>query len=165
MLAHIVQSTPTAIWLLLAGLIGLGLMQARTRTIGSRRAVLLPGAFVVLSLAGVVSAFGIGVTDLAAWAIGIGASLAIGPRLLPRLVATWHAASDTLRVAGSWLPLVLIVALFMIKYTAGVSLAVQPRLAGDAGFVAAFSLAYGAFSGLFATRAVQLWQIRRDARA
>ena len=165
MLMHIVQSTPIQIWILLAGLIALGLSQVRTRTIGSRRAALVPTAFVALSLAGVLSAFGASPVGIACWAAGVVAALLAGPRVLPRIAATWHAANDTLRVAGSWLPLVLILSLFTIKYAAGVSLSVQPQLAGDAGFVAAFSLAYGVFSGLFATRGMQLWRIRRAATA
>ena len=165
MLSHILQATPIQIWILLAGLVALGLQQTRTRTIGSTRATLVPAAFVLLSLAGVLSAFGPSAAGLAAWAVGGAVALTLGPRLLPRIAATWQAHGDTLRVAGSWLPLVLILALFSIKYAAGVSLSVQPRLAADSGFVVAFSFAYGLFSGLFATRGLQLWQIRRAAAA
>lgn len=163
MVLHILQSTPIQIWILLAVLVGLGLSQTRTRTVGSTRATLLPVVFVLLSLAGVLSAFGLNAAGLVAWAVGVAVALSVGARLLPRIAATWQAASDTLQVAGSWLPLVLIVSLFAIKYAAGVSLAVQPRLAADSGFVVAFSLAYGIFSGLFATRGLQLWQIRKAA--
>jgi amino acid permease len=165
MLLQIVQGTPAGVWVLLAGLVALGLQQARERTIGSLRAAVLPAAFVVLSLAGVVSAFGGNALALAAWAAGVGAAIGAGPRLLPRLRATWQAAGDTLRVAGSWLPLALIVSLFLVKYAAGVSLALHPGLAADRSFVVACGLAYGAFSGLFAARGLQLLQVRRAARA
>ena len=165
MLIHILRGTPVVMWPLFAGLIALGLLQARTRTIGSRRATLLPGLWMLLSLAGVIGAFGPGAVALAAWTVGIVVAMATGPRLLPRIAATWHAAGDTLRVSGSWLPLSLIVGLFAVKYAASVSMAIQPRLATDTEFVVAFSLAYGVFSGLFAMRGLQLWQIRRAARA
>jgi hypothetical protein len=165
MLLQIIQATPLRIWALLAGLIVLGVMQARTRTIGSVRATLLPGVFVVLSLAGVVSAFGTDALAVVAWAVGIAASIGAGPRLLPRLQATWHAASDSLQVAGSWLPLGLIVALFVVKYAAGASVAMHPLLIHQTAFVVACSVAYGLFSGLFAARGLQLWQVRRAARS
>ena len=166
MLSHIIQGTPIQIWLLLAGLIALGVSQARTRTIGRTRAAVLPAVFVVLSLAGVVSAFGSNAFafGIAAWSVGIATALGVS-RFLPRMRATWQAASDTLQVAGSWLPLVLILALFLVKYAAGVSLALQPQLASQVGFVVACSLAYGLFSGLFAARGLQLLQVRRAARA
>jgi amino acid permease len=164
MLLQILQGTPLGVWALFAGLVGLGLSQARARTIGSQRAALLPAALVVLSLAGVVTAFGGKPLAIAAWAAGSGAAIVTGPRLLPRLRATWQAAGDTLQVAGSWLPLALIVSLFLVKYAAGVSLALHPGLASESEFVIACSLAYGVFSGLFAARGLQLWQVRRAAR-
>jgi amino acid permease len=165
MLLQIIQGTPVGIWALFAGLVGLGLRQARTRIIGSLRAALLPAVFVALSLAGVVSAFGGNALAIAAWALGIGAAIAAGPRLLPRLRAAWQAADDTLQIAGSWLPLVLIVSLFLVKYAAGVSLALHPALASETDFVIVCSLAYGVFSGLIAARGLQLWRVRSAARA
>jgi hypothetical protein len=165
MLLQIVQHTPIAIWALLVGLVMLGLKQTKPRVVGSRRAALLPGLFVVLSLAGVLGAFGGNALAVAAWALGLGASVVAGPRLLPRLQATWHAAGDTLQIAGSWLPLALILSLFFIKYAAGASLAMHPNLASETDFVIACSLAYGLFSGLFAARSLQLWRVRQAARA
>lgn len=164
MLQQIIQHTPIGVWLLLAALVALGLNQARARTIGSRRAAILPAAFVVLSLAGVFAAFGASRLGVAAWACGIVASLTIGPRLLPSIRASWQAAGDTMQVSGSWLPLMLILVLFAIKYAAGVSLAMHPDLVHQEEFVVGCSLAYGVFSGVFAARGRQLWQVRAAAR-
>ncbi|HZV91860.1 MAG TPA: DUF6622 family protein [Caldimonas sp.] len=165
MLGQIIKGTPIGVWILLVALVVLGLKQTQPRTIGSRRAAALPAAFVVLSLAGVLGAFGASALGVVAWACGIAASLATGPRLLPRIRASWQAAGDTLHVAGSWLPLLLIVSLFAVKYAAGISLAMHPALAAQAPFVVAFSFAYGVFSGLFAARGRQLWQVRAAARS
>jgi hypothetical protein len=165
MLLQIVEHTPIAIWALLVGLVAIGIRQTRVRVVGSRRAAVQPAVFVVLSLAGVLGAFGGNALAVAAWAAGTGAAVATGPRLLPRLQATWHAASDTLQIAGSWLPLALILALFFVKYAAGASLAMHPNLASEADFVIACSLAYGLFSGLFAARGLQAWRVRQAARA
>ena len=57
MLLQIIKGTPLWVWALLAALLWLGFRQTRTRVVGSRRAALLPGIFVILSLAGVVTAF------------------------------------------------------------------------------------------------------------
>lgn len=165
MLLQIIQGTPLRIWALFFTLVVVGVSQARTRTVGSLRAALQPGVFVALSLAGVVGAFGASRVAVAAWTTGVFASITFGPYLLPRLRATWQAANDSLRIAGSWLPLALILSLFFVKYTAGVSLALHPQLVSEADFIIACSLAYGLFSGLFAARGLQLWQVRRAARA
>jgi hypothetical protein len=70
--------------------------------------------------------------------------------------ARWSEEAGLLHVPGSWLPMVLIVGLFCIKYFAGASLALHPALAGDTAFAGLCSLAYGSFSGLFLARALSL---------
>ena len=67
-----------------------------------------------------------------------------------------YFGQKVLHVPGSWLPLVLIVGLFCIKYFAGASLALHPALASDSSFAGLCSLAYGSFSGLFLARALSL---------
>lgn len=84
---HIVQTTPTPVWLMLAGLVAFTLVQARPRTIGAARDGLLP-----------------------------------------------------------------------------VALAMQPKLAGQAGFAPPLSFAFGLFSSVFAARGLQLWRARRAPR-
>ena len=48
------------------------------------RDALLPGVFLLLSLAGVVNAFGSQATALTPWAIGVGMAATLGSRLLPQ---------------------------------------------------------------------------------
>jgi hypothetical protein len=164
MLLQIIQHTPVRIWAVLAVLTLIGLSQARPRTIGAARAALLPAAMLALSLAGVVSTFGVSALALAAWGVGVGMALSLPPRLLPAVEATWSAASDSLRVAGSWLPLALILGLFSVKYAAGASLALHPEFATQAGFATVCGFAYGLFSGIFAARGRQMWRIRGSLR-
>jgi hypothetical protein len=69
-------------------------------------------------------------------------------------------------VPGSWLPMLLIVALFSVKFGVGVLLAMSPGLALEAGFAAEVGLAYGAFSGMFLGRGLAMWQVgRRSLRS
>ena len=160
-LLDILHGTPVRIWFLLAGLVALGLSQARPRTLSAMRAAALPAALFVLSLAGVASSFGLGAATLAAWLAGAGLAFTAAPRWLPRAEGTWSEALDRVHVAGSWLPLLLIVGLFTIKYAAGASLALHPQAAHDAAFAAPFCFAYGLFAGVFLVRGRQLWLLRR----
>lgn len=163
MLLLILQATPTRIWILLAGLVALGLAQARPRTIGARRAALLPAMLVMLSLAGVASSFGLAPTAAAAWLAGIVAALLATHAWMPRPGARWSDSREFVHVAGSWLPLAVILALFATKYAAGVSLAMHPELGLRASFAMPFSFAFGIFSGVFAARGLQMWRARRVA--
>ncbi len=164
MLLHILLATPARVWFLLAGLVALGVSQARPRRIGVRRAALLPIAMLGLSLAGVGSAFGFGPAAVVAWLAGIAAALGAAQAWLPRPEARWSESLASVHIAGSWLPMTAILALFATKYVAGVSLAMHPSYAADTSFALPFSFAFGLFSGVFAARGLQLWNARRIAR-
>lgn len=156
MFTAIVQHTPVWVWGLLAALIALGLSQTRDREMSLTQVTILPLAMLALSLSGVLSAFGHFPVALGGWAAGVGAALAFGRQFIAVRGASRSPQTGTLRVPGSWLPLVLIVGLFGFKYFAGVSLALHPRLAADPGFASLISLAYGGFSGLFLARGLSL---------
>ena len=156
MFIAIIQHTPAWVWGLLAALMGLGLWQTRDREMTLTRITILPLVLIALSLSGVLKVFGPLPTALGAWAAGVGAALMIGRQLVAVRGARWSAQTGLLHVPGSWLPLVLIVGLFCIKYIAGASLGMHPALAHDTTFAGVCSLAYGGFSGLFLTRAMSL---------
>lgn len=156
MILAIVQHTPLRIGFILAGLVALGLSQTRTRELSLTRVTVLPFVLLALSLAGAVSAFGAMPLALGAWMTGLAAALALPRRLVTTRGASWSAAAARLHVPGSWLPLVMIIGTFTIKYVAGAGLAVHPALAGDASFAGLCSLGFGAFSGLFLARSLAL---------
>jgi len=152
----IVQHTPVWVWGLLAVLVALGLSQTRPREMSLTRVTVLPLVLAGLSLSGVLSAFGHLPVALGAWAVGIAAALGLARRAVAVRGASWSPSRGLLHVPGSWLPLVLILSLFVLKYGAGVSLALAPALASDTSFAGLCSLAYGTFSGLFLARALSM---------
>ena len=152
----IVQHTPAWVWGLLASLVALGLWQTRPLEISLTRVTVLPLVLTALSLSGVLNAFGHLPIAFVAWAAGVAAALALARKAVTVRGASWSASRGLLHVPGSWLPLVLIVSLFAVKYGAGVSLALAPALASDWAFAGLCSLAYGSFSGLFLARALSL---------
>jgi hypothetical protein len=158
-LLQIIEHTPVWVWGLLVALVALGLSQARDRQASLTRVTVLPFVLVVLSLVGVTSAFGRQSIALFAWAVGAVVAAAIARRFLPVRGASWSPATRLLHLPGSWLPMVLILGLFSIKYFAGVCLAIEPRLAADPMFAGLCSLAYGIFSGCFLGRALSLRQV------
>ncbi|MEO6033572.1 MAG: DUF6622 family protein [Burkholderiaceae bacterium] len=160
-LIDIIKYTPLWVWGLLAALLVLGGSQARDREVGIARVTLLPLAMIALALYGVVGAFGAHPAPLTAWALGVAAALILGARLVAPRGARRLPTGARLHVRGSWLPLALIVSIFIVKYTVGVSLAMHPELARANGFDALASLAYGGFSGLFLARGLALWKVSR----
>jgi hypothetical protein len=161
MLLQIVTRTPVWVWGLLVALIALGVWQSLPRQLPARRALVMPLLLLTLSLIGVLSTFAAAaLLPVVAWFAGVAFALAAGRSLVRPRGARWDAAAALFHVPGSWLPLLLILALFAIKYGVGITLALHPGLVRDTAFDLAVGLAYGVFSGLFLARAASLWQLR-----
>jgi hypothetical protein len=58
---------------------------------------------------------------------------------------------------------VLLLGLFLFRYSVGLTLAIIPALAGDTGVAGFVGLVYGAFSGVFLARALAVWRAVRQA--
>jgi hypothetical protein len=140
-------------------LLALGYSQTRNRSIGFRRAFIFPVVMVTLSLLGTVSAFGAAPLVLGLW---LAVSMGVASMVMQRPVPTGTAYdSDNRRFAlpGSWLPMGIIVAIFLTKYSVGVTLAMQPALAKQTLFAMAIGTLYGVFSGFFTGRTLRLWRL------
>ena len=156
MITAILSHTPIWVWGLLAALLTLGFAQTKTREVSLTRITVLPLILLALSASGTFNAFGHQPLALGGWVAGLTASLTLARGWVAVRAASWSPATQRLHVPGSWLPMTLIVGLFMIKYMVGVTLAMEPAMALNATFAACCGLAYGGFSGLFAARALSL---------
>ena len=156
MILHILEHTPFWVWVTFCAVIALGISQIRTREVSSARATVLPVVMIVLSLSGVLGAFSQVPLALGAWAVGLAVSLKLAGNVLAVRGASWSAETRHFRVPGSFVPLMLILGVFVTKYVAGVVLAINPSLAANTSVAIVLSLVYGAFAGLFWARARSL---------
>jgi hypothetical protein len=154
MLIQILSHTPLYVWAILAFLVQRGLTAMRDRDVEVRRLVLIPAVMLVLSLQDMNAKFGLGGWALAAWAIG-----AAGMALLAGLAGASRIEAGTMpgwvRVRGSGLPLVMMMAVFFTKYVASVTLSVAPQLRHDTVFACAVCVLFGVFNGWFVGRLVR----------
>ncbi|MDO8699747.1 MAG: hypothetical protein Q7J75_04915 [Rhodoferax sp.] len=159
MLNQILANTPRWVWVLLIVLLWLGFSQAVTRTASLKRITIMPLAMIGLSLYGTVAVFGAEPLVLLVWlcAGGLTATLVLQQPLHD--ATRYDNWTQRFTLPGSWVPLMLILGIFMTKYIVGAVTAMQPALAHDAGFSLAFGALYGAFSGAFLGRAARLWRL------
>lgn len=156
---EIVRHTPVWVWALLAGLIALGLKQSRDHVLRRTRLLVLPAVLGALSLAGATSAFGAQPGVVLAWLAGLAAGTSVFT--LFRLPLRAQALSgDRFAVGGSWLPMVLLLGVFTLRYLVSASLAMHLEVTQTSGFPIGASLLYGAVAGLFTGRA---WRILAQA--
>ncbi|MBI3533457.1 MAG: hypothetical protein HY068_13495 [Burkholderiales bacterium] len=158
MLASILGGTPLWVWALLAGLLILGYSQTRPRQAGLARTLAMPLAMGALSIYGTVSALGTSTPLLASWLLT--AVLAAYMVRSPAATGTrYDATRRVIEQPGSWVPMLLILGIFLTKYGVGVSLALHPALQQDLLFALPVALLYGLFTGLFTGRALRLLRL------
>ena len=159
-LAPVLQNTPAWVWSLLAGLLVLGWLQSRDRTASLGAVSGLPVGMAIFGLWGTVGAFGrspLMPEALGLWLLAAGAAAAV---LAQRPAAAWYDRSTrTFDLAGSWTPMLLFLAVFLVRYAVSVQLVLHPELAGERAFALPGAALYGAFSGIFLGRAAQLWRL------
>jgi hypothetical protein len=151
MIQQIVSHTPVYVWALLAFLIYRGWLASQDRETSLRKVALIPLVMVGLSLTSINGNGPLGDGVWALWALGAVASAAAIWQFSRREIMVNRAAGTVLQ-RGSWMPLVLMVAIFVTKYAVAVMSAMHPELQHSVPFAASVALLYGVFNGVFLGR-------------
>ena len=161
MILQILIHTPLWVWALLAALLGLGLWQRRERRVRRGQLLALPLALLTLGLWSMAPGFVAQPVAAVLWLGAICATTALGLRLPRPAAARWLTEEARLFLPGSWVPLLLIVAIFCLRYGAGVGQGLHPEWRGMATVQWPLALLFGSLSGLFLGRALGLLQLTR----
>lgn len=165
MIINILSHTPVWVWGLLAALIALGHSQTRQRRVAPWRLLLLP--LVLLGLGLWSMAPGFIALPLAAlvWLVALGAAAALAAGRPARAGVQWLPSDQRLQVPGSWVPMLLILGVFSLRYAANVGMAFNPGWRNAPDVLLPLALLYGGFSGLFLGRALVLLKLTRTRAA
>lgn len=151
----IIQHTPIWVWFVLAVLLMLGFRQSRPRCLSRAALLPLPIVMPLLAVYGLVGAFGWHVSALGGWLAGFAAALLM-LRVLPAMPKVQHCGNGRVQVAGSWWPLVWMLAFFSIRYGMGVAAARAWPIMNHFAWAVANGVALGVLSGLFALRNLRI---------
>lgn len=162
MLIQILSHTPLYVWAILAFLVWRGVAELREREIAMPRMFVLPLVLLILSLHDIARKFGFDATAFIAWTAAFAAAALLAWRF-GRVRVAPGSAPGRVRVAGSVVPLVLMLSIFTLKYVTSVLLAVRPDLAGQPMVVAGVCAMFGVFNGYFLGRLLR--DVGFDARA
>ena len=152
----VISHTPLWVWSILALLVVLGSLQLRDHSLPRLRVLLQPVALGAYSLWGTAAAFGAHAVVLAAWGAGLVATLLLVRQLRWPEAVRFDAVTNRFHVPGNAVPLVLMLTIFAVRYVVAVTLAFHQDWASDALFAAAASGVYGALSGVFSARALNI---------
>ena len=160
----ILTNTPLWVWGLLAALVALGAAQIPERRVSLSVVLVLPIAVVLVSAFALLAAFGPEPMVGALTALSALAGLVVNKAWIrsPREVR-WDATARQFVVPGSWLPLVLILAIFACRFAVGVAKATNPGVAGTTEFLTAICVITGVCCGIFLSRAANVLAMRSSA--
>jgi hypothetical protein len=165
MILQIITHTPLWVWVLLVTLLGLGWLQSRPRQVARWQLLALPLALLMLGLWSMSPGFVAQPLAAVVWL----ASLILGGRLglkLPRASATrWLPDQQRVHLPGSWVPMLIIITIFLLRYVTGVAQAMHPDWRNQLTMQAPLAVAFGVLSGVFLGRAAGLWALTRKGPA
>lgn len=164
MIVQILAHTPIWVYPLFLLLVVFGFIQTRTRTIRRIPALILPVGMSVLSLAGIISSFGLTTLPLAAWGLAIAIATVVGYTFFRDTRVHSNATDGTFFIPGSWVPLVVMMAIFFTKYLYAIMNAYNPEIYSTPLFIGTLSAVYGLYSGYFSSRTVTLITLAQQAQ-
>lgn len=165
LIVQILQHTPPSVWAILAGLLLLGLLQTRRRRVGTAQVAALPLTMLALGLWSMAGGFwqapALALLWLAALATGSGLAL----RRPPTPGSRWLHLARRFELPGSWMPLLLILTIFSLRYALGLATAFNPGLRGWMPLQTALALVFGVLAGLSVGRAIALLRLTRQPQS
>ncbi|MEO6918351.1 MAG: DUF6622 family protein [Collimonas sp.] len=164
MFAQIISHTPLWVWALLAFLVYRGVLASVDREATLKKLSIIPLVMLALSWEGISSHFGITPLTLACWLLPAGIAASLSWLFFRKDRVTAHPDRGVVFQRGSWLPLMLMMGIFLTKYTVGVLLAMHPELVRDPVFTAVVCSLYGIFNGMFIGRLSRIVSLYRNAQ-
>lgn len=155
--------TPRWVFGLLGGLVIFGVLQARTRQVKMRVALILPAAMLLLSLTGVLRYVGWHLSPLFYWLMGLSLVASLSVRLANKRMASFDPGNRKLHIEGSWWPLFVILGIFFTRYALGVATAMGSNLINQPYFQETMSFVLGGWSGFFVARGIIFWRAKELA--
>ena len=156
--SQVIKGTPVWVWAILVSLVVLGVRQLRSRVVSRYSVLIAPVAFLFVGLL----AAGRGRTGFSAWALTLLATAALTFFVWqPTAGARYDASTDRLNLPGSVIPMLLMLAIFLLNYVINVVLAINPALRGELAWQVGPAVVLGALSGVFIGRAATLFRMNR----
>ena len=151
MVIEIIKHTPLWVWPVFVALVAYGWYQSLGRTVRRSRIALFPLAMITLSCSAVISTFGYSPLGIGCWLLGSMSAIVLGLLLAPSR-QTDTAVNGLVFIPGSWLPMVVLMGIFFMKYAVAICLARQLPIIDAPAFIGSVGFGYGLLGGVFLAR-------------
>ena len=169
MLQQIIIHTPLWVWAMLVFLVYRGWVASADRESPLFKVALIPLLLLALSLHGLyqqshADGLALAAASLAALGSGVLSWMAAGRAAIASNI-TPHPQRGTVWLRGSWLPLLMMVSVFAVKYTVAVLQAMHSGYVQGSVFTLAVSLLCGLLMGIPVGRLLRIVHLYRQAQA
>lgn len=147
-----VSQTPWWVYVLFIFLVQRGIKASKPQVISIKKLTILPIVFIALSVHTIMIAFHVNVTVITVWLISMIVGSFIGWILIRKHQFQVDRKHLLIRLPGSWLTLILILAIFVFKYYFSYQIGSDPALAHQTMFKFSMLIATGICTGLFIGR-------------
>ncbi|MDR5760347.1 DUF6622 family protein [Caballeronia sp. LZ035] len=154
----ILQGTPTWVWVLLAFLLYRGIKALQTNTAPLSKLAVVPLIFAGLGIAHLMSDPFAGWSAVLAWIIGVGAGIAGGMFTASRTRFIVDPIARTVMLPGSFVPLLLISAIFIAKFWIGFEMATTMLATSLIHYASLDAAISGLVAGMFGGRFITYWR-------
>ena len=159
----ILQHIPIWVFLILAGLLWLGLSARKDRMIRWRVPIIVPVALTIMAITSLLAQYGateLLLPALVSWG-GVCALVVwlLANRPLPETFQ-YQLESAKFQLPGSYVPLSMYMGIFAFKFMVGFMSGMRMPIVNELLFVLGISGIYGLFSGLFLSNAWRLFKLR-----
>lgn len=144
--------TPWWVYVLFIYLVIKGINASKLRVVSFIKLTILPLIFIALSVHTLMTAFNINATVIVVWILSIALGSVFGWILICRHHFKVDRKKLLIQIPGSWLTLILILAIFVSKYYFGYQISSDPSLVHHTGFKFSMLSISGVCTGLFVGR-------------
>lgn len=153
---RILEGTPWWVWLLLVFLVQRGVRALRPTTGPVWRFAIIPVVFLTWGIASLVTVFGITALSIGGYLPALAIGSGLGWLMLAPAAVRVDRRQGLVQVPGGPTTLVLILAIFAVKYGFGVWLGMAPAIAAESWFVLLDCGVSGLIAGMFVGRFARL---------
>lgn len=148
------QQTPWWVYLLFIYLIKVGISASKTKVVSIKRLAILPIIFTALSIHTMMTAFHVTTDVFLVWLVSMLVGALFGYFLVYQHQFRVDKKHYLIELPGTWITLILILAIFASKYYFGYALSADPGVVRNTAFEFTMLSVSGVITGLFIGRLI-----------
>lgn len=146
-LTEVVKRTPVYAWVILAVLIMRGLSASKDNVLSLSRMLIFPAVFLIWGLEGVITRFAFPEGSILTYGVLAAVGTLVGYALYDRFRHCYQKDGVIYR-SGTYMPLVVMMLNFIVKYAMNIAMSINPGLYGSIGFNLFYAVICGCLEGV-----------------